>query len=69
MGVNQTITPVLLIKDAELIKQITIKDFDYFAERQPFTGNNEEADPLWSRNLFGARGKSEFLKKAIILIV
>lgn len=56
IGVNQSIIPVLIIKDPELIKQIAIKDFDHFAERQPFTGNNDDGDPLWSRNLFGARG-------------
>lgn len=57
VGFNQGFLPVLLIKDPDLIKQVCIKDFDHFAERQPFTAN-EEDDPLWSKNLFGSRGMS-----------
>lgn len=47
--------PTLMIRDPELIKQITVKDFDVFPERQQFIP--EGIDPLWDKNLFSMKGK------------
>ncbi|XP_073817821.1 probable cytochrome P450 9f2 [Musca autumnalis] len=41
--------PLLMIRDSELIKQIMIKDFDHFVNRQTFAANS---DNLISNSLF-----------------
>ncbi|KAL1509505.1 hypothetical protein ABEB36_004224 [Hypothenemus hampei] len=54
-GIYQLTTPTLIVKDPELIKQLTIKDFDHFTNHRAFV--NPEADPLWSNNLFALTGQ------------
>lgn len=53
-GVFQFRNPLLLIRDPELIKRITVKDFDHFANHRDvfFT---EEAEPLMGKSLFMLR--------------
>ncbi|KAF2889812.1 hypothetical protein ILUMI_16361, partial [Ignelater luminosus] len=48
--------PILMIIDPELIKQITVKDFDVFPEHQPFVP--EGVDFLWEKNLFAITGSA-----------
>ncbi|KAJ0177475.1 hypothetical protein K1T71_007484 [Dendrolimus kikuchii] len=43
-------TPVLLIRDPDIIKNITIKDFDHFVNHRQFFG--EENDVLFASSLF-----------------
>ncbi|KAF2901229.1 hypothetical protein ILUMI_04957, partial [Ignelater luminosus] len=50
--------PTLMIRDPELIKQITVKDFDVFPERQQFIP--EGIDPLWDKNLFSMKGGQQW---------
>ncbi|XP_059610426.1 probable cytochrome P450 9f2 [Phlebotomus argentipes] len=45
--------PIMLIRDPELIKQLTIKDFDHFLDHR-FDFVNE---PLFGRNLLGLKGQ------------
>lgn len=47
--------PGLLLKEAELIKQITVKDFDHFTDHRPFIP--DDVDRMWSNNLFALRGQ------------
>lgn len=54
VGYHQFSTPILMIRDPELIKQIAIKDFDVFAEHNAFVP--EEVDPLWANGLFASKG-------------
>lgn len=54
VGFSQMNTPILYIRDPELIKQICIKDFDHFPEHQSF-GTDGDVDPLWDKNLFAAK--------------
>lgn len=49
------LTPVLFIRDPELIKQITVKDFDTFPVHKVLV--DPVADPLWGKNLISSRGK------------
>ncbi|VEN47140.1 unnamed protein product [Callosobruchus maculatus] len=55
-GTYQMLTPVLLIRDTELIKQICVKDFEYFVDHRHFV--SIESDPLWAKNLFFLQGKA-----------
>lgn len=48
-------SPSLLVKDPDLIKQITVKDFDHFVDHRSFV--NEDVDPLFGKSLFNLRGK------------
>nr|WIT94146.1 cytochrome P450 monooxygenase CYP9FD4 [Euwallacea interjectus] len=54
-GFYQFLKPLFLVKDPELIKQLAIKDFDHFTDHQGFA-ISEDAEPLWSKNLFSLRG-------------
>ncbi|XP_055589828.1 cytochrome P450 9e2-like [Uranotaenia lowii] len=38
IGLLDTTTPVFLIRDLNLIKRLTVKDFDYFTDRRPMFG-------------------------------
>uniref|UniRef100_A0A1Y1L0G7 Cytochrome P450 n=1 Tax=Photinus pyralis TaxID=7054 RepID=A0A1Y1L0G7_PHOPY len=49
-GMYQFRIPVLLIRDPELVKQVTIKDFDVFPEHTRVIPL--DAEPLFSKNLF-----------------
>ncbi|KAF2899557.1 hypothetical protein ILUMI_06631 [Ignelater luminosus] len=46
--------PMLIIRDLELSKQILVKEFETFPEHRTLIP--EDADPLWSKNLFAMRG-------------
>ncbi|KAB0794243.1 hypothetical protein PPYR_13863 [Photinus pyralis] len=54
-GMYQLARPVLAIRDPELIKQITVKDFDHFIDHSQFVP--EECEPLWGKNLFSLKGE------------
>ncbi|KAJ8928373.1 hypothetical protein NQ314_019104 [Rhamnusium bicolor] len=47
-GLYQFVKPILILKDPDLIKQITVKDFDHFTDHRSFASE----DPLWTKNLF-----------------
>ncbi|XP_017782507.1 PREDICTED: cytochrome P450 9e2-like [Nicrophorus vespilloides] len=53
-GFYQMNNPMLLIRDPELMKTLTVKDFDHFTDRRPFIP--EDCDPLWNKNLFALKG-------------
>ncbi|XP_044272842.1 cytochrome P450 9e2-like [Tribolium madens] len=53
-GLYDFLTPSLLLRDPNLIKQITVKDFDHFVDRRPFV--SEKADPLFGKSLFSLKG-------------
>ncbi|KAL1509588.1 hypothetical protein ABEB36_004300 [Hypothenemus hampei] len=48
--VYQFTLPTLMVKDPELIKELTIKYFDHFTDHRAFI--RPDIDPLWSNNLF-----------------
>ncbi|XP_060523176.1 uncharacterized protein LOC132700075 [Cylas formicarius] len=54
-GMYQFYTPVVLVKDPELIKSITVKNFDHFTDRRTFL--DPEADPVSGRNLLSLKGQ------------
>jgi cytochrome P450 family 9 len=54
-GFFQFMTPVLIVRDPELIKSITIKNFENFVDHTGFLSS--EADPIWGKNLFASEGE------------
>ncbi|KAB0793181.1 hypothetical protein PPYR_12801 [Photinus pyralis] len=54
-GTYQFASKLLLIRDPELIKQITVKDFDHFVDHNQILF--EDAEPLFSKNLMSLRGE------------
>lgn len=53
IGFFDTINPVLLIRDSELIKTITVKHFDHFPNHRGFV--DEGQDLLFRKNLFALK--------------
>ncbi|RZC37545.1 p450 domain containing protein, partial [Asbolus verrucosus] len=54
-GVYQFHLPTLILRDPDLIKQITVKDFDHFVDHRSFVP--EDSDPLFAKNLFSLTGQ------------
>mgnify|MGYP003342842426 CR=1 FL=1 len=54
VGTCHYFQPVLFLRDPQLIKEIAIKDFDYFIDHVQFV--NPEIDPLFSKSLLLLRG-------------
>ncbi|KAF5306327.1 hypothetical protein FQA39_LY09025 [Lamprigera yunnana] len=59
-GIYQFVTPNLVIKDLDLIKRITIKDFDTFPEHR--TVLDENIEPLVARNILFMKGGDKWQK-------
>ncbi|XP_066257283.1 cytochrome P450 9e2-like [Euwallacea similis] len=54
-GIYQFTTPMLFIRDPDLMRQICIKDFDHFTDHRNFF--NAENDPLLAGNLIALKGQ------------
>lgn len=54
-GTYEFTNPQIFIKDVELIKDITVKNFDNFTDHFAVTS---DFDPLFSKNLFSLRGQT-----------
>ncbi|CAK1596659.1 unnamed protein product [Parnassius mnemosyne] len=55
VGFYEMMNPLLIIKDADLLRKITVKDFEYFVNRR---GLGEDLqDPLFGRNLLLLKGE------------
>ncbi|KAJ8973163.1 hypothetical protein NQ317_007504 [Molorchus minor] len=54
-GSYQFLKPSLFVRDLELIKKITVKDFENFPDHLNFV--NEKSEPVLSLNLFSLQGK------------
>ncbi|XP_058820111.1 probable cytochrome P450 9f2 [Topomyia yanbarensis] len=58
-GMFDAMTPILVVRDPELIKKITIKDFEYFADHRPMFGdsNNDNPYSIFGKTLFAMSGE------------
>ena len=54
-GLYQLMNPVLLLRDPELIKMVTVKDFEHFLDRQ--VPISEDAEPLFGKALLNLKGE------------
>jgi cytochrome P450 family 6 len=55
VGIFSFDKPSLLIRDVELVKNILLKDFQYFIDR--VASSDEKLDPLFNRALFLVKGQ------------
>ncbi|KAJ8926643.1 hypothetical protein NQ314_020977 [Rhamnusium bicolor] len=63
-GAYQFFSPTIVIKDPELLKQVTVKDFDHFTDHRSIIP--EDADPLMGKNLFALKGQKWRDMRAIL---
>jgi cytochrome P450 family 9 len=54
-GVYQFLVLTVLLRDPELIKMVTVKDFEHFLDHQAPV--SEEAEPMFGKALFNLKGK------------
>ncbi|CAB3239056.1 unnamed protein product [Arctia plantaginis] len=54
VGMYETLNPVYIVNDVDVIKNITIKDFDHFVDRRDFAS---ELDPTFGRSLINLKGE------------
>jgi cytochrome P450 family 9 len=47
--------PALLLRDPELIKMVTVKDFEHFLDRQ--VPISEDAEPIFGKAIFNLKGE------------
>ncbi|CAB3239058.1 unnamed protein product [Arctia plantaginis] len=53
VGVYELLNPLYIVKDVDIIKNVTIKDFDHFVDRRGFS----ELDPTFGRSLLNLKGE------------
>ncbi|XP_062551079.1 cytochrome P450 9e2-like [Armigeres subalbatus] len=58
-GLFDALTPIFVVRDPELIKKITVKDFDHFVDHRPMFGNSENDNPysIFGKTLFSMTGQ------------
>jgi hypothetical protein len=66
VGVFQFRTPILLIFDPEIIKDVMIKHFSSFHDNEFSHMVDKESDPIFGRNPFMLRGEEWKSKRAEI---
>lgn len=54
VGKYEFTKPVVVIRDLELVKKITVKDFEHFLDHRNFM--DEINEPLFGKNLFSMKG-------------
>nr|CAD7569190.1 unnamed protein product [Timema californicum] len=58
--------PALLIREPEMVKNILVKDFEYFSDQH--TSADESADPLGAKNIFLLKGpKWKYVKEIVVI--
>ncbi|CAK1596655.1 unnamed protein product [Parnassius mnemosyne] len=55
IGRFEFLSPMVMLKDIDLIKKITVKDFEHFLDHRSLV--NENVDPFFGRNLFSLKGE------------
>ncbi|XP_062563384.1 probable cytochrome P450 9f2 [Armigeres subalbatus] len=53
VGFYDLMKPIYMMRDPEVIKQITVKDFDYFMDHTPTMTNSKPDDEVGGESLFG----------------
>lgn len=50
IGTMDFVTPAVLLRDPELIRDVMVKDFEHFSDHRAFI--DESAEPLFGKNIF-----------------
>jgi hypothetical protein len=64
-GVYQLMNPILLLRDPEVIKMVTVKDFEHFLDRQFLI--IEEFERLFGKALFFLQGEQLTARSVLLL--
>ena len=64
-GVYQLMDPILLLRDPELIKMVTVRDFEHFVDHQVMI--SEDAEPLFGKGLFNLQGEQHIACTVLLL--
>ena len=64
-GMYQFMNPIVLLRDPELIKMVTVKDFEHFLDRQFLI--SEDVEPLLGKALFFLKGE-QFTARTVLLL-
>ena len=64
-GLYQLMDPILLIRDPELIKIVTVRDFEHFLDHQ--VSISEDAEPLFGKMLFNLQGEQHIACTVLLL--
>jgi len=64
-GIYQLMNPFLLLRDPELIKMVTVKDFEHFLDHQ--VPISEDAEPLFGKVLSNLKGE-QFTARTVLLL-
>lgn len=54
-GAFSFMQPVIMLRDPELIKRVTVKDFEHFTDHRYFF--DDATEPLWGKSLFNLSGE------------
>ncbi|KAF7403884.1 hypothetical protein HZH68_006678 [Vespula germanica] len=55
VGTMDFATPLLIVRDPDLLKDIMVKQFDHFPDHRAFV--DENIDPIFGKNIFSLRGE------------
>ncbi|KAL2728168.1 cytochrome P450 9e2-like, partial [Vespula maculifrons] len=55
VGTMDFATPLLIVRDPDLLKDIMVKQFDHFPDHRAFV--DENIDPIFGKNVFSLRGE------------
>lgn len=55
VGFYDFMTPLIMIRDLDLLKSVTVKNFEHFPDHRSFL--TEDLDALFAKNLFALRGE------------
>ncbi|XP_045477327.1 cytochrome P450 9e2-like [Harmonia axyridis] len=54
IGVYDFLTPIVIIKDPDLLQEVLIKKFEHFTDHRPTIPS--DVDPLWNKNVANLKG-------------
>lgn len=55
VGIYESLTPIIVLRDLNLIKSITMKKFDHFTNHRTFV--DKDIDPIFAEMLFSMNGE------------
>jgi cytochrome P450 family 9 len=66
-GVYEFLNPMIVLRDPELIKRVTVKDFEHFLDRRNIF--SEENEPFFGKSLFSLNGELFIASRLLLLLL